>query len=53
MVAQELIERLPRTPQEFEQFIERGYDLAEQMSWDVVRGITSCPGIRRAARRSG
>src|SRR3712207_2903916 len=35
-VARDLIERLPRTPQEFEQFIERGYAMAQQMSWDAV-----------------
>ena len=44
----ELIERLPRTPEEFEQFIERGYDLAQQMSWDAVARDYVLPGIERA-----
>ena len=51
-VAGELIDRLPRTPHEFEQFIDRGYDLAEQMSWDVVARDYVVPGIERATRAS-
>jgi hypothetical protein len=50
MVARELIERLPRTPQEFEPFIERGYELAQKMSWDVVARDYVLPGIHRAAK---
>ena len=50
MVADELIERLPRTPQEFEQFIDRGYELAKQMSWDAVARDYVLPGIQRASR---
>jgi glycogen synthase len=50
MVARELIERLPRTPAEFEQFIERGYALAQRMSWDVVAKDYVLPGIQRAAK---
>ena len=50
MVAKELIERLPRTPAEFEQFIDRGYALAEKMSWDVVARDYVLPGIQRAAK---
>ncbi|HYO10284.1 MAG TPA: hypothetical protein VER17_15050 [Tepidisphaeraceae bacterium] len=49
-VAAELIDRLPRTPQEFEQFIERGYALAQKMSWDVVARDYVLPGIDRAAK---
>jgi hypothetical protein len=49
-IAQQLIERLPRTPQEFEQFIERGYALAQKMSWDVVARDYVLPGINRATR---
>jgi hypothetical protein len=49
-VAQELIQRLPRSPQEFEQFINRGYDLAAHMSWDAVARDYVLPGIMRAAR---
>src|SRR5437763_1312010 len=36
MVAKDLIDRLPREPKEFEQFIERGYELANKMSWEAV-----------------
>jgi hypothetical protein len=49
-VALELIDRLPRTPQEFEQYIERGYALAQKMSWDVVARDYVLPGIARAAK---
>jgi hypothetical protein len=49
-VAEELIQRLPRSPQEFEQFIERGYELASKMSWDVVARDYVLPGLQRAVR---
>jgi hypothetical protein len=49
-VAADLIERLPRTPEQFEQFIERGYALAQQMSWDVVARDYVLPGIQRASK---
>jgi glycogen synthase len=49
-VAAELIQRLPRSPQEFEQFIERGHALAEKMSWDAVARDYVVPGILRAAK---
>lgn len=49
-VARELFNRLPRTPAEFEQFINRGYELASEMSWDVVARDYVLPGIQRAAR---
>jgi hypothetical protein len=49
-VAQELVDRLPRTPAEFEPFIERGFVLASKMSWDVVAKEYVIPGIQRAAR---
>src|SRR5688572_12772023 len=44
MVAAELIDRLPRTPEEFEQFIDRGHALAEKMSWDAVARDYIVPG---------
>jgi glycosyltransferase involved in cell wall biosynthesis len=50
IVAQDLVDRLPRTPKEFEQFIERGYALASKMSWDAVAKDYVIPGILRAAR---
>jgi glycogen synthase len=49
-VAAQLLERLPRSPAEFEQFIERGYALAQKMSWDVVARDYVIPGIQRAGR---
>jgi hypothetical protein len=50
MVANELLDRLPRAPQEFEQYIDRGHKLAEQMSWNVVARDSVIPGIQRATR---
>jgi hypothetical protein len=50
MVAGELMDRLPRTPEQFEQYIERGYDLAKHMSWDAVAKDYVVPGIQRATR---
>jgi hypothetical protein len=50
MVAAELLDRLPRAPAEFEQYIARGYKLAEQMSWNVVAREYVIPGIQRATR---
>jgi glycogen synthase len=50
LVADELIERLPRSPREFEQFIARGFDLASRMSWDVVARDYVLPGIARATK---
>jgi len=49
-VAVELINRLPRSPQEFEQYIDRGHALATKMSWDAVAREYVIPGIERASR---
>jgi len=49
-VAADLMARLPRTPKEFEPFIERGHELASKMSWDVVAREYVLPGIQRACR---
>lgn len=49
-VATDLHARLPRSPADFEHFIERGYALASKMSWDVVARDYVLPGISRAAR---
>jgi hypothetical protein len=51
-VARELVERLPRTPADFEAFIQRGYDLASKMSWDAVARDYILPGIQKASRAS-
>ncbi|HUB27458.1 MAG TPA: hypothetical protein VL992_18675 [Tepidisphaeraceae bacterium] len=47
-VALEILQRLPHTPAEFEQYIERGYALAQRMSWDAVARDYILPGIARA-----
>jgi hypothetical protein len=49
-IAIELLDRLPRTPAEIEKYIERGYALAQRMSWDVVARDYVLPGIQRASR---
>jgi hypothetical protein len=49
-IARELMERLPRTPNEFAAFIDRGYVLAKHMSWDAVAENYIVPGIERACR---
>jgi hypothetical protein len=46
------MDRLPRTPKQFEEFIERGYELAKKMSWEVVARDYVIPGIQRASRAS-
>jgi hypothetical protein len=51
-VAEQLIERLPRTPAEFDEFIHRGYDLAKHMSWDAVAENYLLPGFERALKAS-
>jgi hypothetical protein len=51
-VAQELLKRLPRTPEEFGQFIDRGHALAEKMSWEAVAREYVIPGIERAVRHN-
>lgn len=49
-VAAELLDRLPKTPEQFVPFIERGYELASNMSWDAVARQYVLPGIERAVR---
>lgn len=49
-VAHELVDRLPRELHAFDPLIERGYELAQQMSWDAVTRNYVVPGILRAAR---
>ena len=49
-VARQILERLPRTPEEFEQYIDRGYALAQRMSWDAVARDYVLPGILRAGK---
>jgi glycosyltransferase involved in cell wall biosynthesis len=49
-VAVEILNRLPRTPGEFDAYIARGQALADQMSWDVVAREYVIPGITRAGK---
>lgn len=49
-VADELFKRLPRTPAEFAEYIARGHELAQKMSWDVVARDYVLPGVLRAAK---
>lgn len=49
-VAQQLVQRLPRSPAEFEAAIDRGHTLAQKMSWEVVARDFVIPGIKRATR---
>ncbi len=49
-VARELVESLPRDARGFDPLIDRGYELAQQMSWDAVAINYVIPGIQRAAR---
>lgn len=51
-VALELIQRLPRTPEEFEPFVQRGQEIAERMSWEAVAQEYVVPGIQRAIKAS-
>jgi hypothetical protein len=50
IVAKDLVERLPRSPRDFDEFIDRGHALASKMSWDVVARDYVIPGIKRASR---
>jgi hypothetical protein len=47
-VAEELFKRLPRTDEEIEAMLERGYAIARQMSWEVVVKDYFLPGLERA-----
>ncbi len=49
-VAADLIERLPRSPAEFDAFIHRGFELAKHMSWDAVAENYLLPGFERAVK---
>jgi hypothetical protein len=51
-VARTLVDRLPHTAKQFEEFVHRGYELAAKMNWNVVAKDYILPGIQRAARAS-
>lgn len=50
-VAAQIAESLPKTPQETEQMIQRGYELARQMSWAAVATQYVIPALERAIRK--
>ncbi len=50
-IADELFKRLPVTREQFAGFVERGYELARKMSWEVVARDYVLPGIGRALER--
>ncbi|MEI8194777.1 MAG: hypothetical protein WCI73_02595, partial [Phycisphaerae bacterium] len=47
-VAEELFKRLPTTEAQFSKMIDSGYELAKNMSWEVVARDYVLPGIERA-----
>jgi hypothetical protein len=51
VVAQEILERLPGTRKEMEASLQRGFELAKNMSWDRVCQDLFLPGLKRAEKR--
>lgn len=47
-LAEQIMKRLPDTPEEEERLIRAGHELAKRMSWDVVAERFVFPAIRRA-----
>jgi len=47
-VAQQIIERLPRDPRQRDDLIHIGYELASQMSWDVIVRRFVIPALEKA-----
>lgn len=50
-VAGKILEHLPQTDQEMRQALERGYRVAQNMSWERVCQDLFLPGLERAAQR--
>jgi hypothetical protein len=50
-IAVQLMDRLPRSPKDFADFIDRGYELATHMSWDAVAENYIVPGIELACHQ--
>lgn len=50
-VAEELLQRLPRTIQDKAKLIESGYALAQHMTWEVLARKYFLPAIDRACRK--
>lgn len=51
-VAEEILRRLPRTPESADAFLARGHELAERMSWDVVAKEYFLPVVSELCERS-
>ena len=47
-IAAKLLGRLPRKPRDVEDMIQSGYEIASQMSWEVVVKDYFLPGLQRA-----
>jgi hypothetical protein len=55
-VAAEILDRLPTTPEQKAEFVRRGYELARQMSWDVIARdyfLTAMRDITTYSRSTG
>jgi len=50
-VAEQIIENLPKTPDEQAQMVESGYELARQMGWSQVASNYVVPAMERAIRK--
>ena len=47
-IAAKLLGRLPRNERDVDEMIERGYEIAKKMSWEVVVEDYFLPGLHRA-----
>ncbi len=50
-IAAKLLGRLPRNTRDIEEMIERGYEIASKMSWEVVVSDYFLPGLQRALKK--
>ena len=50
-IAEKLVERLPRDDRDVDEMIQRGYEIAVNMSWEVVVENYFLPGLQRALDR--
>ena len=50
-IAAKLLERLPRNTRDVDKMIQRGYEIASKMSWEVVVSDYFLPGLRRALKK--
>ena len=50
-IAAKLLGRLPRNTRDVEEMIQRGYEIASKMSWEVVVSDYFLPGLRRALKK--